>query len=239
MKENHFSNSDIDAIKVDAGNNYFTPILEEVLGSIKKPNKVCDVGCGNGVFSNVIKTWIDCQIVGVDGSEYALSQAKLLNFDELHLVNNFSFDTLPFDRNMFDLVINKDVLEHLLHPEYLVREIARITSIGGHALIHVPNHFPMVGRIKLLFKNTIDAFNYFPEARRWNFPHIRFYNQQDLLDLIIAHGFQVIKNYSHNFFTPNKIGKIIPKCIKVSLIDHFPDAFAGGYTFLFKKKYNI
>ena len=63
----------------------------------------------------------------------------------MHHIHDFSSDTLPFDDGIFDLVINKDVLEHLVHPEHLVSEIARITRRGGYALIHVPNHFPFVG----------------------------------------------------------------------------------------------
>ena len=51
----HFSAKDIDAIEGDPFNNYFTHILSEVLGQIEEPKNVCDVGCGNGVFSAALK----------------------------------------------------------------------------------------------------------------------------------------------------------------------------------------
>ena len=147
MKD-HFDNQHIDAINHDLSNNYFRTVLVEALEYSGNPRDVCDVGCGNGIFTSWIKDSLSCRLVGVDGSEYALNKAKQLNFDELHHIEDFSNNNLPFKDESFDFVINKDVLEHLLNPENLVHEIARITRIGGFALIHVPNHFPISGRLK-------------------------------------------------------------------------------------------
>jgi len=153
----------------------------------------------------------------------------------LHHVEDFSNDNLPFKDESFDFVINKDVLEHLLNPENLVHEIARITRKGGRALIHVPNHFPISGRLKLLFKNTIDPFLYFPDSRRYNFPHIRFFNQQDFLDLMLSSGLKPVLNLCHNFASFPKIGRLMPRTLKKSISQQFPDAFSEGFTYLFKK----
>lgn len=231
----HFSDKDIDAIEVDHLNNYFTPILLEVLKHIDKPQNVCDLGCGNGLFSAALKNWINCRLVGVDGSGYALKQAQRLSYDELILIGDFSADSLPFEDNTFDLVINKDVLEHLLHPEHLVLEIARVTRKGGQALIHVPNHFPISGRLKLLFTNTIDPFLYFPDARRWNFPHIRFFNQKDFLDLMLSVELKPVVNLCHHYHSFPKIGRLMSNRLKNCLSKENPDLFATGFTYLFRK----
>ena len=167
LQPEHFSSKDIDSIRVDPENNYFSQVLQETMEYIPNSKNICDVGCGNGLFSAVLKDWINCRLVGVDGSEYALQQAQKMGFDELIHIGDFSVDRLPFEDNSFDLVINKDVLEHLLHPEHLIYEISRITKECGHVLIHVPNHFPLIGRLKLMFNNTVDPFNYFPDARCW------------------------------------------------------------------------
>lgn len=232
----HFTVEDINAIEANPAFNYFTPVLRDVLEYIEKPRSVCDVGCGNGVFTAVLKDWTGCQLFGVDGSEYALKQAKRLNFDELNEIGDFSTDSLPFEDDSFDLVINKDVLEHLIHPVHLAREIARITTgEGGYALIHVPNHFPIAGRLKLLFRNTIDPFNYFPDSRRWNFPHIRFFNKKDFLDLMLSAGLKPVANLCHHFASFPKAGKLLTKSMKNRLSRHNPNAFAEGFTFLFQK----
>ena len=232
----HFSNEDINAIDADSTNNYFTPVMRDVLNHIENPRRVCDLGCGNGVFTAVLKGWTSCQLVGVDGSEYALKQAKRLNFDELHKINDFSADHLPFKDNSFDLVINKDVLEHLLHPDHLVREIARITTYGGYALIHVPNHFPVAGRLKLLFNNTIDPFHYFPNSRRWDFPHIRFFTMQSLCEIFKKNDFQLIHDMNFYFFQAGRSTRFFPMSVRKILCDKFPDAWTEGYTLLFKRE---
>ena len=153
----------------------------------------------------------------------------------MHHIKDFSNDSLPFKDEKFDFVINKDVLEHLLNPENLVHEIARITKIGGFALIHVPNHFPISGRLKLLFKNTIDPFHYFPDSRRWDFPHIRFFNQQDFLGLMLSSGLKPVVNLCHHFPSFPKIGRLMPRTLKKRISQQYPDAFAEGFTYLFKK----
>ena len=231
----HFHNKHIDAINADLSDNYFKPVLLEALEHSGKPRSVCDVGCGNGIFTDWIKDHAGCRLVGVDGSEYALKKTKQLNFDELHHIEDFSNDNLPFKDEIFDFVINKDVLEHLLNPENLVHEIARITRIGGFALIHVPNHFPISGRLKLLFKNTIDPFLYFPDSRRWDFPHIRFFNQQDFLGLMLSSGLKPVVNLCHHFPSFPKIGRLMPTTVKKRISKQFPDSFAEGFTYLFKK----
>jgi len=43
----HFPDSYIDEIKEDPYDNYFTPVLRDVLQHLGSPRDVCDVGCGN------------------------------------------------------------------------------------------------------------------------------------------------------------------------------------------------
>ncbi len=176
-----------------------------------------------------------CYLCGIDGSKYALKKASELKFDELHFISDFSSEQLPFPNNSFDLIVNKDVLEHLIHPEVLVKEMVRITKPGGHLLIHVPNHFPISGRLKLLFHNTIDPFRYFPAANRWNFPHIRFFNSDDFLKLMFINGLSPVVCLSHHFPSFHKVNRIIPNILKKYLIHHRPDAFAEGFTWLLQK----
>lgn len=231
----HFPDSYIDEIRDDPTDNYFTPILRVVLDHVGKPDNVCDVGCGNGVYSIAIKRETGCRLVGVDGSRHALKQARALGFDELHEIEDFSFDRLPFRDAAFDLVLNKDVLEHLLHPEHLVGEIARIVRPGGYALIHVPNHFPVVGRLRLLFRNTIDPFGYFPDADRWNFPHIRFFTKESLTSLADRYGLEAVEDFSHQFLVPAGIFRFFSQESRKRFCAHFPNAWTEGFTLLFRK----
>lgn len=234
-KTTHFSDDKIDAINVDKGDNFFIPVLREVLALIEKPKNVCDVGCGNGVFTYFLKGVSGCKITGVDGSAYALQKASTLGFDSLFHVKDFSSDCLPFEDNSFDLVINKDVLEHLLNPDVLVAEMSRITKRKGYILVSVPNHFPIAGRFRLLMNNTIDPFGYFPNSHRWDFPHIRFFNKSDFLLLLSHAGLTPIHCLSHHFPCVPKLGRLLTKRMRGRLARANPDMYAEAYAWLFQK----
>jgi len=235
-KKPHFPDQYIDEICAETENNYFTPVLKEAFDTMPKLSSICDVGCGNGVFSAVLKEWGSYRLAGVDGSEYALQQAKEAGFDELHLIEDFSSSRLPIEDGSFDLVLSKDVLEHVLHADHLASEIARIVRQDGYALIHVPNHFPVIGRLRLLFQNKLDAFDYFPDSHRWNFPHIRFFTMKDLCLLFEQHGFEVIKDMNRHFFIAGRLGRLIPALLRRYLCAKYPDAWTEGYTVLFRKR---
>lgn len=230
-----FSDADIDAIDVNPEDNFFTPVLKEVLGMVDPPEAACDVGCGNGAFTYFLKTTKVCNLTGVDGSPYALQKASALGFNSLHLVKDFSSDRLPFADGSFDFVINKDVLEHLLNPECLVSEMSRITQHNGHVLVLVPNHFPISGRIRMLLYNTIDPFGYFPNSHRWDFPHIRFFNKTDFLLLMNRAGLAPIRCLSHHFPSFPRFARILPKGMREFLARAYPDAFAEAHVWLFQK----
>ncbi|MCL4430960.1 MAG: class I SAM-dependent methyltransferase [Epsilonproteobacteria bacterium] len=230
-KDKHFSDHYIDAINGDPENNYFTPILDELFKSIETPIEVCDIGCGNGLYGISIKNHYNCNYTGVDGSSYALEQAKNRGIDKLYSIGDFCTDKMPFPDNFFDLVICKDVLEHLIKPEFLVSEIQRITKPSGYALIHVPNHFPINARLKFVFTADIDPFKFFPDSNRWNFPHIRFFNKNSILNLFSLYHFTPYKNLSYHFVIFSRIMKYFP----IKLLNKYSDVVSSGITFIFKK----
>lgn len=234
MKE-HFDNKFIDEISEVIGNNYFTPIMNHVLKKLS-PKVVCDVGCGNGIFSADIKRKTSCKLIGIDANKYALNKARALDFDDLIHLNNFSIDKLPLDDNCVDLVICKDVLEHLIDPLFLTQEMSRILRPNGALLIHVPNHFPIWGRLKFLITNNIDTFNYFPNSDNFNFPHIRFYTSSGLEKLLNNSDLVVKENLSHYFVQPRFIHRLIPYRLKKTLARISTNNFSEGITYLASKE---
>lgn len=234
MKE-HFDNKFFDDIDEKIGDNYFSPILDLVFNQIKVSN-VCDIGCGNGIFTADLKQKFDCNLTGIDSNKYALEQAGKLNFDQLIQVGDFTKDRLPIDDSSIDLVICKDVLEHLMDPLFLTNEISRILKPGGYFLVHVPNHFPIFGRLKFLITNNIDTFSYFPKSNRYDFPHIRFFTLSSMKELLDISGFSVVDNMSFFFFKLPILGRILPIKIKKIISNASTDNFSEGLTLLTQKR---
>jgi SAM-dependent methyltransferase len=75
--------------------------------------------------------------------------------------------TLPFASETFDTVILSDVLEHVPEPEHLWREMARILTRGGNALISVPFYYKLHEVPHDYYRYTDNALRRF--ARRAGF----------------------------------------------------------------------
>lgn len=231
-----FSEEYIDDIEIDPLNNYFTPVWDRIFDLGIKPINLLDVGCGNGLFTLYPKIKTKCKITGIDGSSYALEKARHVGFDELHLSRDLNYEKLPFVDGTFDFVVCKDLLEHLLHPEFILSEIRRVLMQDGYLLLHTPNHLPIYGRVKFLLTNQFDTFIYFPGSKRWNFPHIRFFDFESINELITLYKFKVFADYSDHFpkvpfLTRFRLGKIAA----TSLAKWSASNFSEGFCFLLKK----
>ena len=219
-----------------AGNDYFRPVLEAALKRVPIPEDVLDVGCGTGIFGLHIKRLTSCRITGVDGSEYAINAARKNGYDRTNLVPDIDRQHLPFEDGVFDFCLCKDVFEHLLAPDFALREMARVLIPQGYGLIHVPNHFTLYGRLKLLTANSLDAYGYFPDAQRWNFPHIRFFSRASLEEMARECGFEVVADFC-GFFPAVPLGRLwLPVAAwRQALAAKRPDLFSEGYALLLRK----
>lgn len=234
----HFESKYFDEIdNASQDDNYFIPVLKEVqLVLDVKSSRVLDVGCGTGVF---LKYFIDegCkECFGVDGPSEFTIRAINRGYKDVQHVADLSKSTLPFPDESFDLVVSKDVFEHLMDPIFLLSEIKRVLKKDSLFLMHVPNHFPLFGRIKFLFTNDIDTFTYFRNESRWAFPHIRFYEHRDSLNILSTHGFSLVKHLSYLFPVVPYLSrfKLFSPFIKY-ITKKYPNQFAGGFTYLLKK----
>lgn len=222
-----FKNHDLDNIS----ENYMAPLFDEILER-ERPTALLDAGCGNGLFGRYFKEKTGCRLVGVDGSPYALEEARRSGYDEVHLCPDMSASPLPFPDASFDFVLCKDVLEHLLMPMHLLEELRRVLRPGGALLCHVPNHFTLPARVRFLFTNDIDTYDFFPSARAWDFPHIRFFTHEDFFEMCSQGGFIIERDLSLFFAvrTP-KLWRTKPcQWLITRLHRRFPSSFVMGFT---------
>lgn len=106
---------------------------------------------------------------------------------------------LQFKDNFFDLVIAKDILEHLENPLTLSKEIGRVLKPSGYAVIDVPNHFFLPMRIKMLFGGniiwkTIDH-NHTNDFEEWNYMHKIFFTWMGFQKFIKTSGLVISKTF--------------------------------------------
>lgn len=98
------------------------------------PNsKTLDFGCGVGLFSLCFQE-MGFKTYGIEASTHYLEKHK-----ELSLSSAADFEQLKQEKGTFDLVVVKDVLEHVNHPQELLQEIISYLKPGGYLYIRVPN----------------------------------------------------------------------------------------------------
>jgi SAM-dependent methyltransferase len=126
--------------------------------------EILDVGCGIAWLADHFPRY-----TGVDASPEAVAAAR----ERGRNVRLADVDaSLPFDDSSFDGVILKDVLEHVIDPVVVVREVLRVLRPGGR------------------------AFASSPDAQRWvwhDYTHRRPFTRKSFRLLFADHGFEVEK----------------------------------------------
>jgi len=118
---------------------------------------VLNVGCGDGVQALVYDGQFK-SMVGVDINPVSLATARALA-DYYHYKNyeliQADVEAMPLAER-FDKIIAIDIIEHVIHPQAVLKEISRLLADGGQALITFPamhdkweKFFRFIGRVIL------------------------------------------------------------------------------------------
>lgn len=229
-----WSNENMDKIVVGTS-NYMAPIFDELL-IYNNVKTILDLGCGNGFFTKYFKK-NNVRIVGVDGSVYGLKQAISSGFDECWHIEDFNSDPIELTEK-FDLIVCKDVMEHLLFPDQFLKNATKLLSPNGRLLVQVPNHFTLYHRLKFLITSNIDTQLYFTDAKEWNYPHIRFFTDDGMRDLFNSLNLKVEKSYSKNFSFTFPFVSFFLRKLKLDqyLAQKWPNQFSIAFTYSLKLK---
>lgn len=117
-------------------------IWEHYYGSFfkhSKPQRVLEVGCGDGGFVYWLNKKKNCKAYGIDISVSYIQAGKSLGIENISCEN--LFDYLEKTIELFDVIIARDVLEHLNKLEVLkFFELAsKKLNEKGKVIIQVPN----------------------------------------------------------------------------------------------------
>jgi ubiquinone/menaquinone biosynthesis C-methylase UbiE len=110
------------------------------------PKRILDVGCGDGSFISQFKEFF--QVYGVDISQRAVRLATEAEVNA-HRVDA-SFEKLPFENEHFDLVYMGDIIEHLINPDFAIKEVARVMKPTAFLVLSTPNLASWLNRVLLL-----------------------------------------------------------------------------------------
>ncbi|WP_167959167.1 class I SAM-dependent methyltransferase [Anaerosporobacter faecicola] len=184
VTKNHF-----DTIAADYDNSYdgkyVRCMYDEIVRSVDaldKKDSILDLGCGNGNVASLLSRKFETSLYGVDLSENMIKAARGRQ------IKNAQFqvgdaECLPFEKQMFDVVICNASFHHYPKPMRVLQEIRRVLKPGGTFILGDPTA-PMNWYLRIL--------NYF--LRYSNSGDYHIYGKKEIHHLLEEHGFQV-KNW--------------------------------------------
>lgn len=120
------------------------------------PKTALDVGCAYGELTKSLNE-LGIEAYGIDGSEYAISQADSSIKEKLFKVN-FNSDQFPFDNKKFDFIGGFYSVEHVHNIDFFSSELKRTLKDDGLIWFLTPNE-GIEGRSPTdVFTNTSDEW---------------------------------------------------------------------------------
>ena len=110
--------------------------------------RLLDIGCGDGRLTVKFAKRISAkEVYGIDIDKTNISKARKRGIKAIYADAN---KILPFPSKYFDVILCNQVVEHLINPDNLFKEIRRLLKDNGCAYISVPNLCSFHNRIFIL-----------------------------------------------------------------------------------------
>lgn len=161
-----------------------------LIGKKNNPKNILDVGCASGWFlSELAFRYPKTKHVGVDAYKKAIDYGKK-RYKNLKLICADAH-SLPFPKESFDVIICTEVLEHVENPQKVLKEIKRVLSKDGVAIVEMDSG-------NLLFRAI---WYWWTHLRRgvWRDSHIHTFNKKILEDMIKKSGFIITQKKVFNY----------------------------------------
>jgi SAM-dependent methyltransferase len=177
-------------------------------GDTRSGLRILSLGCAAG--KDLWHLTRDHQVCGIELSQSGVTVAREHGIDAQ--VGSVT-DPFPYPDQQFHIVVAKDILEHVVDPLGVMREIRRVLRPDGELVLLIPNQFYWWFRLRYLFGCNLiwktfmhDQTHTFEE---WNYIHVRFFTWRGLRRFLDAAEFTIGKTYFdfgclEHYFQPRK-----------------------------------
>lgn len=163
-----------EVLDLDEYKKYMEQKIDVLLKIIPEDVKsILDVGCGNGVLTNILAEKYN--VTAVDRSQFALKNVK----SQKIIQSNISDLDLP--SNSYDLVFSSEVLEHLSDDNFL-KSVNKIKNLSKkYILITTPNNETIRWKFTKCYKCGYE-FNAYYHFRSFNESKLKkFFNEYKMI----------------------------------------------------------
>jgi len=189
---------------------------------LPQADRLLDIGCGDG--SLILHLPVRPRIVvGLDRtvSTAQLAQGKGYQVQCADLNARY----LPYRDRVFDAVACLDVIEHVLDPRHLLRELARVLRPKGVLVLTTPN-IRYYGHILTLIRGRFPRTSGDPEG--YDGGHLHYFTFTDVRRLLEEAGFRSNEEFGLYRWTRLTAWGRVKERVKAILGDHFKREFFSG-----------
>jgi 2-polyprenyl-6-hydroxyphenyl methylase / 3-demethylubiquinone-9 3-methyltransferase len=161
----------------------------ELLGDLKG-KRFLDYGCGAGMFTVHAALKGASEVVGVDAEDTALLTAvHFARQESVHhlcrFIHSEKFPSFPY-RSRFDVILMKDVIEHVPDDQGLLESAAACIVPGGHIVLSTQSSLSLNYLIQGTYHRVLRRDK---EWFGWDETHLRFYTPMSLQKKLRDAGF--------------------------------------------------
>lgn len=153
--------------------------------------RIIDLSAGVGLVGERIKNGYPAEIICNDITPTCLKILQKLGLQTVSFDLDDEQTPYPIEDGTFDAAISLATIEHLLHPDYFLRQVHRILSDDGYLYISTPNYASILYLPRLVLKgetfhNPLSG----NERTRYEFyGHVRYFTYKTLLEFVSSFGF--------------------------------------------------
>jgi SAM-dependent methyltransferase len=216
--------------------SFMTPRTEilEVM-DIKDGDNILEVGCANGKTLKVLKDNYRVNIYGVEIDKELAREAE--EYGRIYSGSVEDYLALPVIPD-FDSIIMADVIEHLLEPWSVVRDLGKYLKRGGSIYASIPNYFHATVMFNL--------FNYgsfcYSSSDLINKDHLRYFTFRDCVELFrmaglvpkLLGGIKLPCKEIDNPGDSDGVSELVEMIAPLGQVFKRPDYYFDMYQFVFK-----
>jgi len=187
---------------------------------------VLDIGCGEGVFTNILfSSKID---LGIDPNPKELKRAHDLGGYK-ELIECFG-DKIPKPDGAYRTIFSNSVIEHIVDIKPVLAEAYRLLAPGGRLYLTVPSNrfdeYTFISQILLFFglKNWQKRFSFFFN-RFW--AHYHYYDPEQWSKLVSEPGFEVVELRG---YCPKRVCMMNDFLVPFSILEYLTKKFFNRWT---------
>lgn len=159
----------------------------KILKRIKNGTRVLEIGPASGAMTKVLKEQLKCRvsIIEYDSDCYK----KVMEYADDGIEANVENEDWKkfFAGQLFDYIIFADVLEHLLYPQKVLKEMQSFLTDEGSVFISVPNMAHNSIIIQLLNNHLM-----YQNTGLLDYSHVRFYTYSEVERLYKESGYGAV-----------------------------------------------